>query len=127
MATSKKSILIVEDDGIISTMYKAKFEEDGFNVFTAVDGVSGLDLVKKEKPDIVMLDIIIPGLDGFTVLEEIKKDPLLKSTVVIMLTNLGTQEDKDKGHKMGAADYLVKASLTPAEVSDKVKKLLKIK
>lgn len=125
MADNKKIILIVEDDAMISSIYQAKFEADGFKVFVAQDGASGLASAKKEKPDLVMLDIILPGLDGFSVLEEIKKDKTTKGVSVIMLTNLATEEDKAKGQKLGATDYLVKASLTPGEVSDKVKKILR--
>lgn len=127
MAADKKTILLVEDDTMVSSIYQAKFEADGFRVLIAQDGASGLDLAKKGKPDIIMLDVILPGLDGFSVLEGVKKDKATKSTPVIMLTNLGTEEDKAKGKKMGAVDYLVKASLTPAEVSDKIRKILKIK
>lgn len=126
MAENKKKILVVEDDGMISSMYKTKFAADGFEVSIADNGVIGLELAKKEKPDIIMLDVILPRLDGFSVLEEIKKDPATKNIPVIMLTNLGTDEDRVKGEKMGALDYLVKASLTPGQVSEKIKKALKI-
>ncbi|MFA5360035.1 MAG: response regulator [Patescibacteria group bacterium] len=127
MAKDKKKILVVEDDPMISSMYKTKFEVDGFEVFTADNGATGLELVKKEKPDIVMLDIILPQLDGFSVLEQIKQDKITKNIPVIMLTNLSTDEDKAKGEKMGALDYLVKASLTPGQISEKIKQILKIK
>lgn len=127
MAKDKKKILLVEDDAMISSIYKTKFEADGFQVFVAVDGATGLDLAKKEKPDLMMLDVILPGLDGFSVLEEIKKDKTTRSIPVIMLTNLGTEDDKAKGQKMGALDYLVKASLTPGQISEKIEKILSIK
>jgi len=127
MTKDKKKILVVEDDPMISSMYKTKFEVDGFEVFTADNGATGLELAKKEKPDIVMLDIILPQLDGFSVLEQIKQDKATKSIPVIMLTNLSTDEDKKKGEKMGALDYLVKASLTPGQISEKIKQILKIK
>ncbi len=126
MTKNKKKILVVEDDPMISSMYKTKFEADGFEVFTADNGATGLELIKKEEPDIVMLDIILPQLDGFSVLEQIKKDKTTKDIPVIMLTNLSTEEDKEKGKKMGALDYLVKASLTPGQISEKIKKILKI-
>ena len=126
MAKGEKTILVVEDDEMIGSMYKTKFEADGFTVLTANNGAAGLELAKKEKPDIIMLDVILPQLDGFSVLEEIKKDPALKNTPVIMLTNLGTEEDKKKGQAMGALDYLVKASLTPGQVSAKIKQALKM-
>lgn len=111
---------------MISSMYKTKFEADGFEVLVVDNGVSGLELVQKEKPDIVMLDIILPQLDGFSVLEQIKKDKATKDIPVIMLTNLGTDEDRKKGESLGAADYLVKVSLTPGQVSKKIKQALKM-
>jgi len=111
---------------MISSMYKTKFEADGFAVLIADNGAIGLELAKKAKPDIIMLDIILPQLDGFSVLEEIKKDSAIKDIPVIMLTNLGTDEDKKKGETMGALDYLVKASLTPAQISAKIKQALKM-
>lgn len=126
MGKKNKKVLVVEDDPMISSMYKTKFEVDGFDVFIADNGVIGLELAKKEKPDIIVLDVILPQLDGFSVLEKIKQDKTIKDTPVIMLTNLGTEEDKAKGEKMGALDYLVKASLTPGEVSKKIKQALKI-
>jgi len=125
MANNKK-ILVVEDDAMISSMYKTKFEADGFTVLIAADGAVGLEMAKKEKPDIIMLDVILPQLDGFSVLEEIKKDEKIKTIPVIMLTNLGTEEDKLKGESLGAVDYLVKASLTPGQVSQKIKQTLKV-
>lgn len=125
MPNKKKKILVVEDDAMISSMYKTKFESDGFNVFIADNGAAGLSLAKKEKPDIIMLDVILPQLDGFSMLEQLKLDKAVKHIPVIMLTNLGTEEDKKKGEKLGALDYFVKASLTPGQVSDKIKKILK--
>lgn len=111
---------------MISSMYKTKFDAEGFEVFIADNGATGLELAKKEKPDIVMLDVILPQLDGFSVLEQIKQDKIIKNIPVIMLTNLGTEEDKKKGEAMGAAGYLVKASLTPGQVSEKIKQALKM-
>ena len=127
MAKIKKKILVVEDDSMISSMYKTKFEADGFEVLIADNGVMGLELAKKAKPDIIMLDVILPQLDGFSVLEQIKKDKATKNIPVIMLTNLGTNEDKKKGEIMGASGYLVKASLTPGQISEKIKQALNIK
>ena len=112
---------------MISSIYKTKFEVDGFEVFIADNGATGLELAKKVKPDIIMLDVILPQLDGFSVLDQIKKDKTTKNIPVIMLTNLGTDEDKKKGEIMGALDYLVKASLTPSQISAKIKQVLKIK
>ena len=121
----KKKILIVEDDQTISLMYKTKLEADGFDVLIADNGADVLKLAKEQKPSIVMLDIILPQLDGFSVLEALKKDQATKNIPVAMLTNLGTDEDKIKGEKLGAIDYLVKANLTPAQVEEKIKQYLK--
>ena len=121
----KKKILIVEDDQMICSMYKTKFEADGFTCLTANNGPDGLAMTKKEKLDLIMLDVMLPQLDGFSILKEIKADKKTKGIPAIMLTNLGTDEDKAKGEKLGAADYLVKASLTPAEISKKIKEYLK--
>ncbi|MBI4812569.1 response regulator [Candidatus Falkowbacteria bacterium] len=125
MIEAKKKILIVEDDAIINAMYKARFEIDGFAVLTAANGAEGLEAARKEKVDLVVLDVILPQLDGFAVLEELKKDPKTKEMPVIMLTSLGTDEDKEKGKTMGAIDYIIKDSLTPAQVSERIKEILK--
>lgn len=123
--SGKYKILVVEDDAIINSMYKTKLELDGFEVLSATNGAMGLEMAKKEKADLILLDVIMPQLDGFTVLAELKKDPKIKNTPVIMLTNLGTEEDKAKGKKLGAVDYVVKSGLTPAQVCDKVREYLK--
>ena len=125
MPITKKKILLVEDDNLISSMYKTKFQADGLEVIIATDGAVALEMAKNEKPDIIMLDIILPQLDGFTVLEELKKTSLTKNIPVIMLTNLGTTEDKIKGEQLGAVDYLVKANFTPAQISQKIKEYFK--
>jgi DNA-binding response OmpR family regulator len=124
MAKKKSKILIVEDDAAIREMYKGKFESDGFEVLTAGDGADGLELAKNAKPDIIMMDIILPRMDGFSVLAELKNNSKTKNIPIIMLTNLGTDEDRAKGEKLGAVDYIVKANLTPAQVSEKIKKLI---
>lgn len=117
-------ILLVEDDETISWLYKSKFEQEKYNVVFAANGSDGLSMAKTEIPDLILLDVIMPQLDGFSVLEELKKDPATASIPVIMLTNLGTDEDKIKGRNLGAVDYLVKASLTPTQITEKIKKYL---
>ncbi len=124
-AGSKKKVLIIEDDTMISGMYKMKLEDHGYEALTAGDGKAGLELAIKEKPDLVLLDIMMPMVDGFSVLAEIKAAPGMRETPVIIMTNLGTTEDKDKGKKMGAADYIVKADLTPAQIVEKAEKYIK--
>lgn len=120
---SKKKILIAEDDFMISSMYKIKLEQDGFECIMADDGAIAFEEFNKNRPDLVILDIIMPQLDGFAVLKKIRE--IDKNIPIIMLTNLGTDEDKKKGEELGATDYLVKASLTPSQVSKAINKYLK--
>ncbi len=123
--TKKKKILIIEDEEMIKSMYKTKFEADGFEVFAVGSGSEGLEIAKTEKPDLILLDVILPQLDGFSILKELRAHEATKKIFVSMLTNLGTEEDKKKGEELGANDYLVKATLTPAQISDKVKEYFK--
>ncbi len=123
--SEKQKVLIVEDEESLAQMYKTKFEKEGYTVFLAADGVQGLELAGKEKPDIILLDIILPKKDGFMVLSELKADKKTSKIKVIMLTNLGQDEDIVKGKKIGAIDHFVKASLTPAQLVDKVREYLK--
>lgn len=119
-----KKILLVEDDKMLADMYTTKFEKEGLHILRAHDGAEGLEMIKQEKPDLVLLDIIMPKLDGFAVLREVRKIPELKSTHVLLLTNLGQTEDVAKGHELGADDYFIKANHTPAEIVEKVKYML---
>jgi len=120
-----KKILIIEDDMTIANMYKGSLEKDGYTAIVAPDGEEGLKLAVQELPNLILLDIILPKLDGFGVLEKLKNDAKTKGVPVVMLTNLGQDEDKERGKKMGAADYWVKADFTPMQVNEKVKKYIK--
>lgn len=124
MAKKKIKILIVEDDTFLSNMYSTKFNLEGFNVLTATDGESGLEMAIKEKPEIILLDILLPKMDGFTVLDKLKKDVGTKDIPVIMLTNLGQKDDVKKGFEKKATGYLIKAHFMPSEVVQKVKETL---
>lgn len=117
-------VLIVEDDTFLANIYKTKFEMEGFQVSVAENGEAGLNDVKKKKPDIVLLDILLPKMDGFTVLKNLKSDDEVKNIPVILLTNLGQKDDVEKGLELGAVDYLIKAHFKPSETVQKVKKVL---
>ncbi len=117
-------VLLIEDEKMLAEMYRTKFDNEGFKIDVAFDGDEGLKAAKSEKPDIILLDIILPKLDGFLVLKELKKDPSTKKIPVILLSNLGQDEDIKKGKKLGADDYFVKANHTPAEIVNKVKQEL---
>ena len=125
MAEKKKSrILIIEDDSFISDMYKIKLESEGFDVEVAPDGIQGLEAAGRERPDLILLDVVMPKMDGFTVLQTLKENPSTSDIPVIMLTNLGQKDSVEKGLKLGAEDYIIKAHFTPLEVVDKVKDFL---
>lgn len=120
-----KTILIVEDDKFLRELIAQKLIKEGYKVLEAIDGEEGLKKTQEEKPDLVLLDLILPGIDGFEVLTNIKKDPELGQIVVIILSNLGQREDVERGIKLGAADYMIKAHFTPGEIIEKVNSLLK--
>jgi len=119
-----KNILVVEDDKFLRELIIRKLSEEGYNTIEAVDGEEGAKKTKEEKPDLVLLDLILPGIDGFEVLASIKQNPQTASVPVIILSNLGQTEDVEKGLKLGAIDYMVKAHFTPGEIVEKVKKVL---
>lgn len=117
-------VLIVEDDVFLAEIYQKKFEMEGFKVSMAGNGEKGLADIKKKKPDIVLLDILLPKLDGFAVLEAAKADAAIKNIPIILLTNLGQKDDVQRGLDEGAVDYLIKTHFKPSEVVDKVRKVL---
>ena len=117
-------ILLVEDDPFLSEMYLAKFLSLGYNIDVAHDGVEALKKIRRIKPQLILLDICLPLKSGFEVLEEIKSRKDTKNISVVLLTNLGREEDRIKAMKLGAVDYLIKAQFTPQEVVDRVKKII---
>ena len=121
----EKTILIIEDDKFLRELIVQKLVKEGCNTSEAIDGEEGIKKVKEEKPDLVLLDLILPGIDGFEVLSKMKEDPALAQIPVIILSNLGQKDDVEKGLKLGAVDYLIKAHFTPGEIIDKVKNALK--
>jgi DNA-binding response OmpR family regulator len=127
MPNQKAKILLVEDEKSLSEMYQTKLEKEGFEVL-AVDNGENVALVAAEKNiDLILLDIILPKVDGFAALKELKENAKTKKIPVVMLTNLGQDEDIKKGKQLGAEDYWVKSNLTPSQVADKIKGILKIK
>ena len=116
-------ILIADDEEHLGYMVKFKLEKEGFDVIWKKDGRQALEAVREERPDLVILDVMMPGLTGFEVLEAIKADPELKDTPVIMLTASGQEADTVKGIDMGAADYIVKP-FRPAELVARIRRCL---
>lgn len=121
----KNKILLVEDDAFLISMYMTKFELEGFIVLTADDGEKGLAMAAKEKPDIILLDIMLPKMNGFDVLKGLKQNKETTNIPVILLTNLSQQSEIERGLNMGAQDYLIKAHFMPSEVLDKIRRILK--
>ena len=115
-----KTVLIVEDDKYMREVLVAKLAKEGFTVLEAVDGSTGLDMTAKKKPDLVVLDIILPVMNGFDYLEAKAKVAPIAAIPVIILSNLGQREDVERGMKLGAKDYLVKAHFTPNDLIAKV-------
>jgi two-component system, OmpR family, phosphate regulon response regulator PhoB len=121
-AEEEVRVLFVEDDAAVAEMYRLKLELDGYTVTIAPDGEEGLKMAKESPPDIVFLDIRLPKMDGFSVLESLRADATLKHIPVIILSNYGEAELVERGLKLGALDYLIKAETTPSTLSHGVGK-----
>ena len=123
-----KSILLIEDDPFLIDIYTTKLRDSGFSIETATDGREGLKKLREKKFDILVLDIVLPKIDGWEMLEKIKNAPhqygggRLK---IIVLSNLGQNEEVEKGLRLGAEKYLIKAHYAPSEVVEEIKKVLK--
>ncbi len=117
-------IAIIEDDQAISQMYRFKFEADGYSVETAENGKLGLELAKSMRPDIILLDLMMPEMNGDEMLEELRKSDWGKQVKVIILTNMGEQEIPARIHELGVNGIILKADMTPRQVADTVKKIL---
>lgn len=120
-----KKVLVIEDDKFLRELISQKLSKEGYDVIEAVDGEKGIETAKSEKPDLILLDLILPGIDGFEVLSKIKADSEASGIPIIILSNLGQKDDIEKGLKMGAVDYLIKAHFTPAEIIEKIREIMK--
>ena len=120
-------VLIVDDDEFLLEMYALKFKESGFEVDIAPNGKKALEKIQEFKPNVVLLDVVMPAMDGFEVLQEIRSKKLAPGARILMLTNLGQKEDTERGLALGADDYIVKAHFTPTEVVGKVNAVLEKK
>ena len=118
-------VLFVEDDPTVAQMYRLKLELDGYQVIMAKDGEEGLRLANEVDPDIVFLDIRLPKVDGFSVLEGLRSDDRTRNVPVVILSNYGEQDLVDRGLKLGALEYLIKSQTTPAHLSRGVENWLR--
>lgn len=118
-------ILVAEDDKFLASAYRVKLGKSGFEIKIATDGQEALDILETFTPDVILLDLIMPVKDGFTVLEELKKNDKWKNIPVIVASNLGQKEDIDKSMKLGATDYFVKSDMHINDVLEKINNSLK--
>lgn len=116
-----KFVLVVEDDPFYANIYKTKLKKEGIDAEVVINGDAAMAMAKKRKPALILTDLIMPGKDGFATLEEVKADPELKDVKVIVLSNLSQEEDIRRVKELGAAEYLIKASVSIQEVIDKIK------
>lgn len=120
-----QKILLVEDDVELDELYKLQFEKAGYEFSYLTNGLEALAKVQDLKPDLILLDIMLPGTNGLDVLKKIKENENTSDILVVLLSNLPEESAKDKGLALGAEEYLVKSNHTPLEVIEKVQSLLK--
>lgn len=120
-----KKILIVEDDEFLRSLTAKRIEKEGYEVVVAIDGESANGIATVNKPDLILLDLLLPGIDGFEVLKRARADEVTKSTPIIVFSNLGQREDIDKAKGLGANDFLIKANFTLDDVIEKINTTLK--
>ena len=118
-------ILIIEDDPYVQRMYKRMFSHNHYDLILASKGDEGIELARKNNPDVILLDIMLPGKNGLEVLEDLKNSPETKKIPVIMLTNLGDEEVVRQAKNLGADFYMVKADFSPNEVLEMIEKYIK--
>ncbi len=121
----KRTVLEVEDDIFLSQLLKNRLTKEGVNVLIARDGEEAIKILKAEKPDLILMDLILPKKSGFEVLEEIKADPLLQNAPVIIVSNLGQDSDMARGKSLGAIEYFVKAQTSIDDLIVRIKNFLK--
>jgi len=124
--SGKASVLIIEDNEVLSDMYKFKLELDGFDVIVEYDGEKGLKRLESYEPDVVLLDIMMPGINGYEVLEELKKRKKIKSKIIVF-SNLNDPKDRNRAIMLWADKFILKASLTPKELIDEIKEILNLR
>lgn len=117
-------ILIVEDDKFLRELLSRKLQDEKMDIMQAIDGEEGLVKAQEELPELILLDLILPGINGFDVLKKLKENPKTANIPVIVLSNLGQKEDVERALTLGAKDYLIKANFTLEEIFDKIKKYL---
>lgn len=122
--TKKKVVFIVEDDAFLVKAYQLKLEKENITIWVTTDGKEALTFLEKDPPDVVMLDVMLPHVNGFEILEAIRKNEKWKQVPVLILTNLGQPQDAQKCKELGVAEYIVKANTKISDIIEKVKKFI---
>lgn len=120
-----KKILLIEDEEDLTDLYKIKFDQEGFQIIIAHDGAEGIKLALKEQPDLILVDLVMPKMDGYQVLEKLRSQAKTKNIKTYVFSNLGQEKEIEKGFKNGANGYLIKSNLTPTELVETVEKIFK--
>lgn len=120
-----KKIFVIEDEKILGEMYESALESQGFEIKIIGNGESAIQEIKKEKPDLILLDLLLPKINGEEVLKNLKSEPETKNIPVFILTNYDTPEDREMGNNLGAEKYILKTSITPKEIGEMVEERLK--
>lgn len=121
-----KKILVAEDDTYLANAYRVKLTKAGFEVKNAFDGEEAINILQTFAPDLIILDIVIPKKDGFTLLSELKADEKWKNIPVILVSNLGQKEDRDKGMQLGASEFFVKTDFSLNDLIQKINNILNV-
>ncbi|MEK7626871.1 MAG: response regulator [Patescibacteria group bacterium] len=119
-----KKILLVEDEPMLSNLLRQRLEKENFKVTAAHDGNEAIKFLKQEKPDLILLDIILPKMSGFEIMEIMKSDPTLQAAPVVVVSNLGQDSDIERGQSLGAIGYFIKANLSIEDLVSKIKEFL---
>ncbi|HCS78279.1 TPA: response regulator [Patescibacteria group bacterium] len=117
-------ILFIEDDPLLVKIYSTRLSVDGYEVISAENGEDGLQIAETQAPDLIVLDIMMPRLDGFSVLEKLRQSEKTRNTPILVYSNLGQEDEIVRAKKMGATDFVIKANLSPTEMINKIKEHL---
>jgi DNA-binding response OmpR family regulator len=124
MADAQKTILLVEDEPLLANLLKQRLEKENFKVLHASDGEEGLKVLKTSQPDLILLDIILPKISGFELMERLRSDPAFGKSPIVIISNLGQESDVEKGKVLGAIGYFVKAKMSIEDLVKRVKSFL---
>ena len=122
----QKTILLVEDEPLLANLLKQRLEKEGISVFLGRDGEEALNILKENKPDLILLDIILPKISGFELMEVLQKDPQFQKAPIVIISNLGQESDVERGQSLGAIGYFIKAKVSIEDLVSKIKAFLKV-